>query len=67
MALRAFKATIALDPDNIGARLFAAECLIHFKQLEEARAEIDAAKAIRKEGEIDKMWLELIKDLERSL
>ncbi|MBA2369025.1 MAG: tetratricopeptide repeat protein [Candidatus Protochlamydia sp.] len=60
LALRAFAAVLELDPNHIGARLFAAECYLLQKQLEEAKFELAAAKEIVATTEVEQMWLDYI-------
>lgn len=64
LASKAFTATLQLDPDNLGARLFAAECFFNQKLLEEAKAEIAAAKEIIKKGDANPVWLDYLSNLE---
>lgn len=60
LALRAYAATLELDPHNIGARLFSAECFALKNLLDEAKIALASAKDIAKSGKIDQMWLNLI-------
>ncbi len=67
LASRAYAATLALEPDNLGARLFGAECFIQRGLQDEAKVEVAAAKNIIENTETDKMWKDLLADLESSL
>jgi hypothetical protein len=64
LASRAYAATLAIDPNNFGARLFAAECLAELNRFEEAKAEVAAAKDIVKNIDVEQMWLDLISAIE---
>jgi tetratricopeptide (TPR) repeat protein len=64
LALKAFAAVLKLDRNNIGARLFAAECFLLQKLPEEAKVELAAAKEITKTLEVDQMWLDFILAIE---
>lgn len=64
MASRAYAATLKLDPENIGARLFAAECLIHRNLREEAKTELDEAKKLMKGKNVDQVWLDFLPAVE---
>jgi tetratricopeptide (TPR) repeat protein len=64
MASRAYAATSKLDPENIGARLFAAECLINRGLRDEAKAEIAEAKKLMKNGNVDQIWLDFLPAVE---
>lgn len=67
LASRAYTAASALDPDNIGARLFGADCLMERHLLEESKIELEAAKNIADNNAIDPMWRELITEIENNL
>jgi tetratricopeptide (TPR) repeat protein len=67
LASRAYSATQSLDPDNIGAKLFAAECFIQRGLLHDAQAELAAAEAINKESKADKMWVDMISAIHEML
>ncbi|MBA3237813.1 MAG: hypothetical protein H0T62_05600 [Parachlamydiaceae bacterium] len=64
MASRAYAAVSELDPQHIGARLFGAECFLQRDLKNEAKAEVEAAKEIAKNNQIEKMWLELLPQIE---
>lgn len=64
LASRAFAATLELNPNNIGARIFAAQCFIKRKMIDEAKAEIDAAKKLSEEEGVDQMWRDLLPTIE---
>lgn len=64
LASKAYAVTLLLDPNNIGARLFAAECFFRRKLREEAKAELAAAKEIIKAGNVDQMWIDLLASTE---
>lgn len=63
-ASRAYIAAEELDPDLISAKLFAAECDIKLGEIERAKAELDAAKAIAKHTPQDRKWLDLLSEIE---
>lgn len=60
LASRAYAATLALDPNNVGARLFAAECFAQCNLVDKANAELATVKNMGKTIALDKMWLDLI-------
>lgn len=64
LASRAYAAAIELDSTNVGARLFAAECLINLNLHEKAKTEIDNAKEIMKNNKTDQIWLDFLHVLE---
>jgi tetratricopeptide (TPR) repeat protein len=67
LASRAYAATSELDAKHIGARLFAAECYLQRDLKNEAKAEFEAAKEIARDNEIEKMWLDLLPQIESMI
>jgi tetratricopeptide (TPR) repeat protein len=67
LASHAYAATLELDPNNIGARLFAAQCFIKRKIIDEAKAEIAAAKKLSEKDGVDQMWRDLLPTIEEML
>lgn len=60
LASRAYAATQSLDPNNIGAKLFAAECFLQRGLASDAKTELSEAEGMAKENKPDKMWLDLM-------
>ncbi|MBA2368791.1 MAG: hypothetical protein H0V82_07185 [Candidatus Protochlamydia sp.] len=67
LALKAYAAALALDPNCIEAKLFTVECLIDRKLFDEAKAEVSAAEEIINNNEFDHMWLDMLSDLKKVL
>lgn len=67
LAARAYHAAAELDPNLIGARLFAAESYVQLKRSHEAKSEIAAAKKIAAEHKVDQMWVDLIPAIEKTI
>jgi tetratricopeptide (TPR) repeat protein len=64
LASRAYAAALELDPQLVGARLFAAECFVRLGKISEARAEIETAKQFVAQNNVDPMWIDLIQAIE---
>lgn len=64
LALKAYAAALAIDSNNVEARIFSAECFFKKNHLSEAKSEIAALKEIVKNGEVDKMWVDLLSGIE---
>jgi tetratricopeptide (TPR) repeat protein len=64
LASRAYAAAIELDPNLIGARLFAAECFVNRGLMNEAKEQVEAAKKIVENNKVDQMWLDLLPKIE---
>lgn len=67
LALRAYAATLMLDPNLIEARLFAAECHVERNDLDKAKTELSEAKKIAAQIKVDQQWLDLIPIIESTI
>lgn len=67
LSCRSYGAASEIDPNHIGARVLAAECYARAKLLDEAKAELAAAKEIAAKGDVDEMWLDLLPVIEGRL
>lgn len=67
LASKAYSITLDLYPDNIGARLFAAQCFIERSLIDDAKAEISMAKERLKSGGVDKVWLDFLQAIESTM
>lgn len=64
-ALRAFEATLELNPELLGALLFASECHFQLNDREMAVQYLKKAKDIAVTQPLDDVWAKLITDLEK--
>lgn len=67
LALRSYAAALDLDPSNIGARLFSAECYLLRHHYEEAGKELMEAKILMKETKPDQVWVDFLASLENEI
>lgn len=67
LATTTYAAAAELDPQHIGARLFATECYIQRKLISEAKTEFEAAKEVAHNFQVEKMWLDLLPEFEDRL
>lgn len=67
LATKAYAITLDLDPENIGAMLFAAQCFIEKSLIDDAKAELALAKERLRSGGVDKVWLEFLRAIEATL
>ncbi len=70
LALRAYLATLSLDPNHLGARLMAIECFLATDQLASAEAEyLEAQKIVENadKNEIDPISIELLNKIEEVI
>jgi tetratricopeptide (TPR) repeat protein len=67
LASKAYGVASDLNRDNIGARLFAAQCFIDRSLLDEAKKQISEAKDLVKKGPVDQVWLDFLRALENTL
>lgn len=69
LALKAYAITLFLDPDALGARLFACRCYLQMNALNEAANELAEAKKIVDSGteKFETNWLDLLSNLEKML
>lgn len=69
LALKAYTITQFLDPEALGARLFACRCYLQKNALKEAANELVEAKKITDSGaeKFETNWLDLLSNLEKML
>ncbi len=67
LASKAYAVTLNLNPNNIGSRLFAAQCFIQRSLLDDAKTEISQAKETIREGGVDKIWVDLLGAIESTI
>lgn len=66
-ALQAYNAALSLDPQLIGAHLYAALCHIKCERKDEASKEVELAKEMMKRIEVNEDWHQLLAYIERML
>ncbi len=68
LALRAYDATIDIEPTLIGAHLFSVECHLQNEDLDKAKQSLQKAKTlIEEEPRIDQEWRELLIKIENTI
>jgi tetratricopeptide (TPR) repeat protein len=67
LALCAYLAAEGLDPHSMNIRLFVAECYLMLSQMDKAREELAAAKAIKDSSPQEQVWLDLLKEIEGKI
>ncbi len=59
LALQAYGNAVSLNPEHIGARLFATECFLKLDQHQEAESEYEVAEKISEAIPLDDQWREI--------